>query len=108
MSIRQLALSLVTFTLSLTPALAARADVPPPCESCFFAKEGDACDLSPTKKGTCVKDTSSMCGLTCEETTETHGGCSTTAGALVPTGALWVIASLPILFLHHRRSRRRR
>ena len=105
MSIRQLVRSLIAFALLLTPALTARADVPPPCESCFFAKEGDTCEISPTKKGTCVKDTSSMC-LTCAEE-EAHAGCST-AGAAVPTGAFWVIAALPILFLHHRRSRRRR
>jgi len=109
MPLRRLALSFA-FALGLAAALPARADVMPPCEACDFKKEGEACTTLDNKSGTCEKDTTGVCALACvvpgDSGPETGGGCSA-AGAAGATGALWVVAALPILLWRRRRASRR-
>jgi hypothetical protein len=113
--------SLAVFALAATAALPARADVSPPCEPCILSSEGGPCtDPATSKAGTCVKDTSGACALTCvvgsaasdagaggggSGTSDTGGGCSA-AGAVGATGTVWLLAAIP-LFLRRRRAARR-
>ncbi|APR84212.1 Hypothetical protein A7982_09561 [Minicystis rosea] len=134
MSFHRLA-SWVAFSLAITAALPASADVAPPCEDCILHNEGDACDNHTTgKPGVCTNDPNQSC-LQCVPATNTgtssssgtgtgstgsgastgsgggssggneSGGGCSTAGAVGASWALWGLVAIPLLARRRRAKR---